>query len=614
MQKTIKVDGMRKVTNTTWDGLPFHDFRNRFFVEVWKEILYVNTPSFYQSKTMNVMSGAEEIIEAVDDYLVDEKNGNFLLTILSDYKNVLKSDNIARILFTNLHPLLINKTDLNKESLSNHRAMEIKTIVSLVLNKEDEYYNELKKQLKASVLSAVDLTKKARVMEEIYKLTKMYIGHLLWKGYSPTYLYNRMEYLTRITNYGSRDFSAQLNSCLDKLTVRVSDYNVYFLVAPLSKYLIETKNILGVEFVDRKQFITDDNYKKISQGFESSVVAKVVVNTTDYVSAAWQANEILDKAIDFLGIEKPQYNFKYSPVCLTEFNSGAHVHKQTINIGRLKQFITSKDTGALESIPQSIKFSFRESIKLERYDVLTRSLRYLRVAKESTSLEQKLLSLWIALECIFESTEGNIISGITNYVPLFYSSQSLDIRLNYAKSLLETRLVYLPTSWKNLVKNNESKFNQLSLTEFFDIMKIEKNRHSVYSDLTKLGEEFVVFRVIHIFDCFKSSAACEKRITDTKVDVEKQLHRIYKVRNKLTHRAFYGHVRPQLVDNLLGYLLSAYNTLILGCIYDDIPDFKSQDLFNVYKSAYGAMIHNMKGTKKDLPQIKHHDFIVTEQF
>lgn len=605
---------MKKITSTTWDGLPFSDFRNRFFIEAWKEILYVNTPSFYQSKTMNVMSGAEEIIEAIDDYFIDIKNGNFLITLLSDYKSVLKNDDVAKRILKGLYPLLVKKTDLNKDLLNTAEALEIKTIASLVLNKESDYYNELKRKLKNSVLSPTDLTKKARIADEIYSLTKMYIGHLLWKGYSPTYLFNRMEYLTRFNNYGGRTFSAQLNSCLDKLTARVSNYNIYFLVTPLSKFLLATKNILHVEFIARKDVISEENYKKIALGFESTVVAKITVNTTDYVSAAWKANEILDKAIDFLSIEKPQHNFKYSPICLTEFTSGTLNHKQTINIGRLKQFITSKDTGALELISDSIKLKFRESITLERYEVLSRSLRYLRVAKESTSLEQKTLGLWIALECIFENTEGNIISGITDYVPLFYSTQSIHIRIGYAKSLLENRLGKLPQSFHSQVKNNEKRFSQLSLTDFFDIMKNEDNRDVVYQNLTSLGEEFTIFRLIHIFNCLKSSKIILERMEATKLDVEKQLHRIYKVRNKLTHRAFYGHVRPQLVDNLLSYLLSSYNTLISGCLYDAIPNFNSQDMFNAYKSAYDVIAVNLKLSDKPLTEINRHDFMITEQF
>ncbi|WP_122032959.1 hypothetical protein [Aliivibrio sp. EL58] len=604
---------MRKITCTTWDGLPFLDFRNRFFIEVWKEMLFVNTPSFYQSKTMNIMSGAEEIAESIDDYLIDPKNGNLLIILLNDYKNVLKSDLVAKKVLKGLYDLLLSNTELNKDSLSEPVALELKTMVNLVLNREDKYYIELKKQLKASVIGSVDLTKKSRVMDDIYKLTKMYIGYLLWKGYSPTYLFNRMEYLTRIKNYGRRSFSAQFTSCLDKLTARVSDYNVYFLVSPLSKYLLEAKKILDVEFLERKDLISESNYKKLAVSFDSSVVAKVVVNTTDYVSAAWKANEVLDKVVDFMSIDKPQYNLKYSPICLTEFNSGTSLHDQTINISRLKQFITNKDTDSLELIPESTKISFRNSITLDRYEVLSRSLRYLRIAKESTSLEQKLLGLWIALECIFEKTEGNIISGITNYVPLFYSSQSVDIRIRYTKSLLETRLVNMPNSWVSQTSSSSIKIKDLSVDAYFDLMKIESNRRDIYKNLTKLGEEFVIFRIIHVFECFGSSKKLLKRIEATKNDVKNQLFRIYKVRNKLTHRAFYGHVRPQLVDNLLSYLHSSYNTLIIGSIYDDIQDFDSLDLFHVHKSSYDVMINALREKDLSLDELDYENFMISEQ-
>lgn len=49
------------------------------FIEVWKEILYVNTPSFYQSKMINTMSGAEELVEAIDDYIQDDKSKKLII-------------------------------------------------------------------------------------------------------------------------------------------------------------------------------------------------------------------------------------------------------------------------------------------------------------------------------------------------------------------------------------------------------------------------------------------------------------------------------------------------------------------------------------------------------
>ncbi|EHY13647.1 hypothetical protein ECDEC15E_5307 [Escherichia coli DEC15E] len=588
---------MKIVSNTVWDGLKLPDYRARFFIEVWKEILYVNTPSFYQSKMINTMSGAEELVEAIDDYIQDDKSKKSLLSMIEDYKGNLKKDSIAKDTFKNLHATLLKKIETVPDPISSNYILELKTIVKLVLSKESDYYHELKKQLKSSILSNADLNKKARLMDSIYQLTKSFIGYLLWKGYSPTYLYNRMEYLTRIKNYGSRDFSAQFNSCLDKLTIRIHDYTVYFLITPLSKYLIELNNILDVSFINREGIINEKNYNKISQGVESSVLAKIVVNTTDYVSAAWQANEKLDKVIDYLEIEKPEYNIRYSPVCLTEFSNGRFTHRQTINIGRLKQFITSKNYSILENIPNESKVLLRESIKLDRYDVLTRSLRYLRVAKESTSLEQKLLGVWIALECIFESTSGNIISGITNHIPTFYSTQSLEIRIRYSKDLLEARLKPISDSLLEITANQKSKFRDLSLKEYFDIVKIEKNRNKIFDELVSKGDEFAVFRLIKIFESFGTSKKINDRFNDTKKDVESQLYRIYKVRNKITHRAYYGNIRPQLVDHLYSYLLSAYSTLIYSLRYNAINKFEPQDMFNAYIISCESLIFNVEEEK-----------------
>ncbi len=82
------------------------------FIEVWKEILYVNTPSFYQSKMINTMSGAEELVEAIDDYIQDDKSKKSLLSMIEDYKGNLKKDSIAKDTFKNLHATLLKKLRL----------------------------------------------------------------------------------------------------------------------------------------------------------------------------------------------------------------------------------------------------------------------------------------------------------------------------------------------------------------------------------------------------------------------------------------------------------------------------------------------------------------------
>ncbi|MDF6614295.1 hypothetical protein NLP74_25595, partial [Escherichia coli] len=109
---------MKIVSNTVWDGLKLPDYRARFFIEVWKEILYVNTPSFYQSKMINTMSGAEELVEAIDDYIQDDKSKKSLLSMIEDYKGNLKKDSIAKDTFKNLHATLLKKIETVPDPIS----------------------------------------------------------------------------------------------------------------------------------------------------------------------------------------------------------------------------------------------------------------------------------------------------------------------------------------------------------------------------------------------------------------------------------------------------------------------------------------------------------------
>ena len=604
---------MHEVSSYVWKNLPTIDFRNRFFIEAWKEVLYVDTPAFYQSKVINTISGAEETIGCIRDFLEDPKNGKHLISVIEDYHQYWKNDKIAEHVYGNLYKKISELLSISDKALTKEKALELRTFCILILEKEEDYFEESKNKLKRAVIGDADLSKKDRITKEIYSLTKSFIGYLLWKGYSPTYLYNRMEMFTRAKNYGQRDFKAQLNSVLDKLTTRIHEYNVYFAISTLQKYLQDMGQLLGVIFIKYENQIPSDQFAKISQGLKTKTLAKITVSTTDYVSASWQANEILDRAIDFLAIEKPMHSISYSPLCFTRVQIGQINHKHTINIGLLKQFITSKKTSILDNVNGDKKFNFRESIKLERYDVLARSPRYLRIAKESTSLEQKLINIWIALECIFEKTEGNIISGIVKYIPKFYSASAVLSRISYSQHLLAKRLKEIPSDLIEGVGGTKKKFNELSLEECFDIMKVEANRHKIYKELDARDEQFLIFRIIHIYDELSDGQKISERLINTQKDVERQLYRIYRLRNKLAHRAFHNNVPPQFIDNLITYLLSSYSILISFSTYDKIQDFESQDIFNVFEASHEKMISKLKG-ETSLEELELSTVLIDSQY
>lgn len=126
---------------------------------------------------------------------------------------------------------------------------------------------------------------------------------------------------------------------------------------------------------------------------------------------------------------------------------------------------------------------------------------------------------------------------------------------------------------------------------------MKKNRHEIYSELDKNDEQFIIFRLIQIFDNINDSQKIEERLANTKKDVERQLYRIYRLRNKLAHRAFHGNVRPQFVDNLITYLLSAYSIFIYFSSYDHIKGFSSQDTFNIFEVSYDNIISSLEPEK-----------------
>lgn len=80
--------------------------------------------------------------------------------MIEDYKGNLKKDSIAKDTFKNLHATLLKKIETVPDPISSNYILELKTIVKLVLSKESDYYHELKKQLKSSILSNADLNKK----------------------------------------------------------------------------------------------------------------------------------------------------------------------------------------------------------------------------------------------------------------------------------------------------------------------------------------------------------------------------------------------------------------------------------------------------------------------
>jgi len=221
---------MKYLKDELWGKLPINDFRPRFFVETYIEKLSIETPHFYQSHLMNVFSSCQETLVYINEYKTNGKNGSYIISSLDEIDRCLSIDTVATRLYAYMADtriLLFKKIkggDFNPIQLN-----RLSVLCRAILSRENEYYEQLLKELRESLIGKINLEQIDRICKSIYMLTGLYVTYLLNKGYSPTYLFNRNEMFTRINNYPkSGSFQDQFQIVTERLRSNLTAYDVYF--------------------------------------------------------------------------------------------------------------------------------------------------------------------------------------------------------------------------------------------------------------------------------------------------------------------------------------------------------------------------------------------------
>lgn len=188
---------------------------------------------------------------------------------------------------------------------------------------------------------------------------------------------------------------------------------------------------------------------------------------------------------------------------------------------------------------------------------LGRSLRYLRLARESISLEQKLINLWISIESIFTDGESSILSNIIEYVPQIYAVSALARRVRYLREMLvKNRVPTTPLIQARVLLGRDSFDENTTDHHVFSLLRDEPATTELFHSLTP--KEHLKFKLLSTFNEMKTNAAIAERVKRSEIDVARQLRRIYFLRNKIAHTGHYANIRPQLVTHLLDYLAVCY--------------------------------------------------------
>lgn len=339
--------------------------------------------------------------------------------------------------------------------------------------------------------------------------------------------------------------------------------------------------------------MSEKELDKLKKEFEPNIYVKISLNSTDYVTASWNGKELLDKILDITTALELNPRIQVSSQCISISKNASLTHKKNLNVGLLVAFLSSENGTHLSNTDTKLHATTIKLNEISRAH-LGRSLRYLRLARESISLEQKLLNLWIALESLFSEGDSNIIANITSFVPQFYAVTGIARRVIYIRNLMVKNAIEISPLAKQVISTNASTFNkETTPNEIFSILRDEKAAIELFKTLDEL--EHLKFRFIKIFEEVKDQKTILARIGQSEKDVSRQLRRIYFVRNKIAHTGHYENIRPQLITHLLDYLVVSYLAISESATAAKAGHtYSIVELLDAYKMGAEQVIHSCK--------------------
>ncbi|MNC12576.1 hypothetical protein D3C75_603000 [compost metagenome] len=265
-------------------------------------------------------------------------------------------------------------------------------------------------------------------------------------------------------------------------------------------------------------------------------------------------NQLLDVATAF----DAGFDLSVSASCIACHQVQATLFNRHVPVDKLLTF-TSSEIATRFSNPSGSISKTLNVLELESKNQLGRSLRYLRLAKESVSLEQKLLNLWIAFESLFVDLGSGIIGNMLDYVPVLYATAGLRRRIEYLRDLLVSNGVLVPQRVREKVVDKVKFDRTLTIDQVFMILREEPLAIEVFDSMGE--KEHLKFKLMQVFEELKNNKALSDRLSKTEEDVSRQLRRIYFMRNKITHTGRFSGVRPQLITHLLDYIGVCYQVV-----------------------------------------------------
>lgn len=355
--------------------------------------------------------------------------------------------------------------------------------------------------------------------------------------------------------------------------------------------VLNFKEIFSINILNRFNPSTTSDQETEFDQQPGEIYGELNIEAPDPYSAVHSSLKSISLLQNIVRYEYRTKEFKISPEFLVYDDTNKNVYLNP-SIQRPLGFISAGKDKRFEKYLENfnnLQDVSKRKVDKDSVDRIINSFHYFRLSLDSAEPETRFLLNWIAFEYLVKiNMNKGLIEKVISYIPKLFVTQYLNKLLkDFASNLLRLRCDRKVLSSIGI---NINRSNQFDLTVLFEVLR---DSTKISALITSNDAPLFEIRVNELANLLKDAKSIEAKLKEHLEDVQWNLQRIYRVRNKIVHSASTNLNLTQLDGNLTYY----YTTLLNNIIYNSINATTETTLDSIYlkfESIYEYLLSQIK--------------------
>ena len=577
---------MDNISQKSFQSANIIENSEKLFIQLWCELFNPDTIDTYRVRVMNAQAIITELEEVIND-VINETVTHLINVefVAKEAERVFSKDFICQKHFKSQTDFVISYlkslwSKPKKDELIHHFSK-----VKILKEKLDaEYFNLLLKELEESIFVSKNL-------KNIQDIIKIFATQLIRRGYSFSYLYNRKSLF--LDNTRGLSFRDKFNYFKSDIQKPNRSFRIVFKFSATGS-LLNFEEVFSIKILEEFSPDTTSDEELEFDDQAGEIYGELNVEAPDPYSAVYDSLKSISLIQNIIRFEYRTKEFKVSPKFLVYDDTNTKVYLNPA-IQRPLGFISAGRDNRFEKYLKSFDIlldSSKRKIDKDSVDRIINSFHYFRLSVDSAEPETRFLLSWIAFEYLVKiNMNKGLIEKVVSYIPKLFVTQYLNKLLkDFASNIFRLRCDRRVLRSAGILVNQN---NQIDIPTLLGLLRDNTKLPTIIAaNDTPLFE----IRVNELVNILKDSNSILSKLQEHLEDVQWNLQRIYRMRNKIVHSASINLNLTQLDGNLTYY----YTTLLNNLIYSSINAKENTTLDSMYlnfESEYEYLLSKIKNGK-----------------